>query len=78
MISEINDVIDSVRRAHNGRIRLIPIRLMSCRTPNIEIAGGKWLSDLFTPNIFGVHREEGLAALKRALREAEKQTSASW
>jgi hypothetical protein len=69
LFKELRDAVNVMRSAPSEAIKLIPVRLSPCKPPTMSLSPG-WLSDLRMEDLFGAKRDEGIKALKAALREA--------
>jgi hypothetical protein len=73
---ELNQAIEQLRRRQPTNPWLIPVRFSDCQIPNLDIGGGRTLSQLSYVDIFGDREEEGAKQLiKSVLRALRPQTS---
>jgi hypothetical protein len=64
---ELALAIDQLRLRKLGTAWLFPVRLNDCAIPDLNIGGGRTLASIQRADLFGEHREEGIARLVAAV-----------
>jgi hypothetical protein len=64
---ELTLAIDQLRLRRPGTAWLFPVRLSDCVIPDLDIGGGRNLASIQRADLFGEHREEGIARLVAAV-----------